>query len=135
MMSPRPPSLVKPLSVSPALSRMLGSCASPRTPVEMPRANGDLGGCAIPGSAGLFEGCCSPGVLGCDLDVEIYDDIPEKSCPVRILAHGFATASTSACSFSWRVLSDLEPSGIGGYQACADVVGACADSCRLRSRM
>lgn len=66
MMSPRPPSLVKPLSVSPALSRMLGSCASPRTPVEMPRANGDLGGCAIPGSAGLFEGCCSPGVLGCD---------------------------------------------------------------------
>ena len=47
------------------------------------------------------------------LDVEIYDEISEESCPLRVSAHSLPTGLKSSRVFFTYVFSDLRPMGGG----------------------
>ena len=67
------------------------------------------------------------------LDVEIYDEISEKSCPVSVLAHLLPTGPISVRDFFRHVFSDLRPMGEVCYPAGVAIVDACAGRCVLGS--
>ena len=67
------------------------------------------------------------------LDVEIYDEISEKYCPVSVLAHLLSTGAISWRDFFQCVLSDLRPMGGIGYPGGVAMVDACAGGCVLGS--
>ena len=67
------------------------------------------------------------------LDVEIYDDISDKFCPVSVLAHLLPRAPIYSRLFSGTLCSDLRPMGGVVYPAGVAVVNACAVGCALGS--
>ena len=67
------------------------------------------------------------------LDVEIYDEISEKSCPVSVLAHLLPTGPISSPDFFWYVFSDLRPIGGVGYPSVVAIVDACVGGFLLGS--
>ena len=67
------------------------------------------------------------------LDVEIYDEMSKKSCPVSVLAHFLPTGRISSRDFSRYVFSGLQPIGGVGYPAGVAIVDACAEGCVLGS--